>query len=243
MTPAPGDLVGREMTGVGRRGKFVCLDFAGGQRVALHLAQAGRVDLESPPKTTKSREAVARFAFSNGTALLVREYGRERRAGWWVLAPGDDGPLAALGPDAGTPEAAALLATSDDHRQLHTVLRDQRFVAGLGRGHGDDVVHRARLSPFASLRGLDDAGRARLTDAIEDVLATATERERTRTGGLSAPRLGDRFTVHNRAGQPCPDCGATLRKVSYESHELTYCPSCQTGGRVLADRRLSRLLR
>ena len=117
-------------------------------------------------------------------------------------------------------------------------------MAGIGRGWGDDILHRARLSPFASLRSLTPEQRQSLLDAVEAVLAEALELERTRTGGLSESSLGGRFAVHGRAGEPCPTpCGDTLRRVSFESYEMAYCPTCQTGGKVLADRRLSRLLK
>jgi formamidopyrimidine-DNA glycosylase len=130
----------------------------------------------------------------------------------------------------------------DDGRRVHTILRDQRTVAGLGRGYSDDVLHRAKLSPYAVLGQLDTEQRRELLDAIRTVLADALEAERRRTGGLPT-KIGDHFTVHNRYGTPCPVCGDDLRRVSYESHEVAYCPRCQTGGKVLADRRLSRLLR
>jgi formamidopyrimidine-DNA glycosylase len=172
----------------------------------------------------------------------VKEFGRERKAGWWVLAEGDDGPLAKLGPEADSEAFARLVREGSDPRRVHTILRDQRTVAGIGRGYTDDVLHRARLSPYATLAQLDDAQRAALLEAIRDVLAEALEAERRRTGGLPT-KIGDHFTVHNRYGEPCPVCGGDLRRVSYESHEVTYCPTCQTGGKVLADRRLSRLLR
>jgi formamidopyrimidine-DNA glycosylase len=176
-------------------------------------------------------------------ALLVREYGTERKAAWWVLAAGDDGPLSTLGPEADSDEFAALVAASDSTQRLHTWLRDQHVVAGLGRGHTDDVLNRARLSPFAAPRSLEPAGRAALVEAVRSVLGTALARERERTGGLSAASLGDRFTVHNRKGQPCPNCGTPLSAISYATYEIDYCSTCQTGGRVLADRRMSRLLR
>jgi len=115
-------------------------------------------------------------------------------------------------------------------------------VAGIGRGYSDDVLHLARLSPYATLASLDEGERGAVLDAIGEVLDEALEVERRRTGGLPT-KLGDHFTVHNRYGQPCPRCGQDLRRVSYESHEVTYCPDCQTGGKVLADRRLSRLVR
>jgi formamidopyrimidine-DNA glycosylase len=172
----------------------------------------------------------------------VKEFGTERKAGIWVVAPGDDGPLAALGPEAPSDEAVTLLREGDDARRVHTILRDQRTIAGVGRGYADDVLHHACLSPYAVLGKLEAAERERLVMAVREVLAEALEVERRRGGGLPT-KLGDHFTVHGRWGQPCPRCGADLRRVSYESHEVTYCPDCQTGGKVLADRRLSRLLR
>jgi formamidopyrimidine-DNA glycosylase len=179
-----------------------------------------------------------------GIGILVREHGTQRKASWWVLAKGDDGPLAGLGPEPGTDAFAELLRTSDSNRQLTTDLRDQHFVSGIGRGWGDDILHRAKLSPFVSLRSLTPEQRETLIDAANSVMAEALDLERTREGGLSEAKLGGRFKVHNRFGQPCPTpCGDTLRRVSFESYEMSYCPTCQTGGKVLADRRLSRLLK
>ena len=151
--------------------------------------------------------------------------------------------MAALGPEPTEPAFAELIAHGDDRRHLHTLLRDQRTVAGIGRGYADDALHRARLSPFASLSALDEEGRARLLDAVTEVLDEALVRERERVGGLSASSLGDRFAIHRRAGEPCPRCDRRLERVSFASNEIVYCPDCQTGGRVLADRRLSRLLK
>jgi formamidopyrimidine-DNA glycosylase len=174
---------------------------------------------------------------------LLREFGTERKAGWWVLAAGDDGPLDKLGPEALSDEFAEWLRTSDDGRRIHTILRDQRTVAGVGRGYADDVLHHARLSPYASLKSLRADERERLVEAMRVVLSDALERERARTGGLSQNKLGEHFVVHGKAGVPCPVCGDDLKRVSYESHEVVYCPRCQTGGKVLADRRLSRLVK
>ena len=134
-------------------------------------------------------------------------------------------------------------ARATDGRRIHTILRDQRTVAGVGRGYADDVLHRAKLSPYASLKSLKPEERERLIAALHEVLAEGLERERTREGGLSQNKLGEHFTVHGKAGVPCPVCGADLKRVSYESHEVVYCPTCQTGGKVLADRRLSRLVK
>jgi len=248
--PAPDELYGRTLRSVTRRAKYLVWEFDDGNRMVLHLSQAGRLDIEDPPKKTKPRGAVARFTFTTAGAspstigVLVREYGTQRKASWWMLAPGDEGPLAGIGPEPGSAEFAAFIRTSDSRRHLTTDLRDQHVVAGIGRGWGDDILHRAKLSPFASLRSLRPPEREALLQAATDVLAEALELERGREGGLSESKLGGRFNVHGRFGEPCPTpCGDTLERVSFESYEMAYCPTCQTGGKVLADRRLSRLLK
>jgi formamidopyrimidine-DNA glycosylase len=178
-------------------------------------------------------------------AVLVREHGTQRKASWWILAPGDEGPLEGLGPEPDSEAFAELIRTSTSKRRLHSDLRDQHVVAGIGRGWGDDILHRARLSPFGTLGSLNAEERERLLAATTSVLAEALALERTRTGGLSEAKLGGRFAVHGKFGQPCPSpgCPENLRRVSFESYEMTYCASCQTGGKVLADRRMSRLLK
>jgi formamidopyrimidine-DNA glycosylase len=240
--PRPDELAGAPVEAVGNRGKFVVVRFPDERRLLIHLSQGGRIDVEPAPKTTKPRGSVVRLRFAGRPAVLVKEFGTQRKAGWWVLAADDDGPLAKLGPDVLAPEADELLRSSADNRRVHTLLRDQRTIAGLGRGYTDDVLHEARLSPTSQLAKLDAATRDGLVDAVHRIVEEAVEVERRRSGGLPT-KLGDHFTVHNRYGQPCPRCGADLRRVSYEDHEVTYCPDCQTGGKVLADRRLSRLLR
>jgi formamidopyrimidine-DNA glycosylase len=243
VTPAPESLVGATLVGVDRRAKYVTLHFDNSLRVMFHLSQAGRLDFEEPPKKTRPKGAVVRWKFSGDRAMLLREFGTERKAGWWVLAAGDVGPVAHIGPEATSDEFAAWVRSSDDGRRIHTILRDQRTVAGVGRGYADDILHRAKLSPYASLKSLDEQERERLLNALQEVLAEGLERERKRNGGLSENKLGEHFTVHGKAGLPCPVCGADLKRVSYESHEVVYCPTCQTGGKVLADRRLSRLVK
>ena len=240
--PDPMSLRGRSLEGVGRRGKYSILDFGDGFRIAIHLSQGGRVDIEDPPKATKGKQNVVRLTFEDGPAVLVKEFGTERKAGWWVLGPGDDGPMDRLGPEVFDDEFAELVHTSDDGRRVHTILRDQRTVAGVGRGYTDDALHAAGISPYASLKSLSPEERERLLGAVRDVLTDGLERERRRTGGLPN-QLGDGWVVHKAWGQPCPVCGDTLQRVSYESYEVTYCPACQTGGKILADRRLSRLLK
>jgi formamidopyrimidine-DNA glycosylase len=251
VVPAPGAFVGATVEAVTRTGKYLVLDFGAIGRVLVHLSQAGRVDVESPPKSTRAKGSVVRFVFSGSVSdpdtvpvgILVREYGHERKAAWWVLAPGDNGPLERLGPEPDSEEFADFILHGDDRRRVHTILRDQRTVSGVGRGYADDALWHARLSPYATLVSLDDDARARLLAAVRDVMAQGVERERTRSGGLSKPKLGDHFEVHARYGTPCPRCGEILRRVSYASHEVAYCPACQTGGKVLADRRMSRLVK
>ncbi|HVB69909.1 MAG TPA: DNA-formamidopyrimidine glycosylase family protein [Acidimicrobiales bacterium] len=250
--PTPESVRGRRLESVGRRAKYLVWEFDDATRIVLHLSQAGRLDVEQPPKATRPRGSAVRFLFGEATegfvhalvGVLIREFGTHRKAAWWVLAPGDDGPLANLGPEPGSKAFADRIRSSDSGRWLTTDLRDQYFVSGIGRGWGDDILHRASLSPFVSLRSLDADQRTNLITAVTDVLTGALELERKRTGGLSEAKLGARFAVHGRAGELCPtSCGDTLERVSFESYEMTYCPSCQTGGRVLADRRLSRLLK
>ena len=239
--PPPEALAGATVGRVGRRGKFVVMELLG-FRLLVHLSQGGRVDVEDPPKTTKPKGAVVRFAFEDGPSVLVKEFGTERKAGWWVLRAGEGGPLEKLGPEPFSDAFESLVLEGADRRRVHTILRDQRTVAGIGRGYADDILHRAKLSPYASLDKLDEANRCLLLEAVHGVLEEALDVERTRTGGLST-KIGDHFTVHGRHGQPCPRCGGDLRRVSYESYEVTYCPACQTGGQILADRRLSKLVR
>ena len=160
--PSPADLKGATLTAVTRRAKYLVWRFDDGNRIVLHLSQAGRLDIETPPKKTKPRGAVARFVFGEGTGgldgegigILVREYGTQRKASWWVLGPDDEGPLADLGPEPGSDEFAEFIRTSNSKRHLTTDLRDQHTVSGIGRGWGDDILQRAKLSPFASLGSL-----------------------------------------------------------------------------------------
>ena len=239
--PPPQSLAGQELRGVGRRGKYLVFGFDAA-RLLVHLSQGGRVDVEDPPKRTRPKPGVVRFFFEGRPSVLVKEFGTERKAGWWIVAAGDDGPLERLGPEPYSDEFAEWLLATDDGRRTHTILRDQKTVAGIGRGYSDDILHRAQLSPFAALKSLAPDDRKRLLRAVHDVLDEATEMERKREGGLPT-KIGDHFAVHRRYGQPCLRCRSELQRVSYESHEVTYCPACQTGGKVLADRRLSRLLK
>lgn len=239
--PSPDSLVGLEVAGVGRRAKYLVFDL-GGPRLLIHLSQGGRVDVEYPPKATRPKAGVARFRFVDRPALLVKEFGTQRKAGWWVLAEGDDGPLEGLGPEPFSDDFEAALMGEKGKRRLHSYLRDQRAVAGIGRGYADEILHDARLSPYATVGSLLEEERWRLLSSIRSTLDKGLDLERKRTGGLPT-KLSGRWTIHGAAGHPCPRCGADLRRVSFENYEITYCPTCQTEGRVLADRRMSRLIK
>jgi formamidopyrimidine-DNA glycosylase len=239
--PSPESLVGRRLESVGRRAKYLVFDL-GGPRLLIHLSQGGRVDVESPPKTTRPKGGVARFRFAGRPAILVKEFGTQRKAGWWVLAEGDEGPLEGLGPEPYSDAFEKTLMQAKGKRRLHSYLRDQRVVAGIGRGYSDEILHDARLSPYAPVGSLSEEERWQLLSSIRATLDRGLDLERKRTGGLPT-KLSDRWTIHGQHGRPCPRCGEDLRRVSFEDYEITYCPRCQTGGKVLADRRMSRLIK
>jgi formamidopyrimidine-DNA glycosylase len=180
-----------------------------------------------------------RLRFVGGAELVLTEAGKKKRAGVWLVTPARlDADLAHLGPDALELEARALAEIlRRERRQLHPLLRDQRALAGIGRAHANEILLRARLSPFRASTELSDAEIARLATAIRDDLERALE--------LRLQGKGDRevYRVHGRLGEPCPACGTPIARVDFEEHTIYYCPACQTGGRVLKDRRLSRLLR
>jgi formamidopyrimidine-DNA glycosylase len=180
-----------------------------------------------------------RLRFAGGDELVLTEAGKRKRAGVWLTTPEQvEADLAHLGPDALELDAASLAEIlGRERRQLHPLLRDQRAIAGIGRAHANEILHRARLSPFKSSTELSDEEIERLAAALHDDLARALElRERGK---------GDRdvYRVHDHLGEPCPVCGTPIARVDYEEHTVYYCPTCQTGGRMLKDRRLSRLLR
>jgi formamidopyrimidine-DNA glycosylase len=232
-------LEGRRLAGSGRRGKWLLFPTADGElQVRIHLMSAGRVRW-IPAGGKGPKTPAFRLAFENGGELVLTEAGAKKRAGVWLETPArTQEELAHLGPEATDVDAAALREIlAGDNRRLHSLLRDQRALAGIGRAHANEILHRARLSPFALSANLDDEEVERLATAIRDDLVRALElRERGK---------GDKdvYLVHRRLGEPCPRCGDPLRQVDYEEHTVFYCAPCQTGGRILKDRRLSRLLR
>jgi len=242
--PPPDDAYGHQLVAVGRRGKYLLLEF---QPVtfAVHLMQGGRL-LADEKQSAKPRGGQARFVFADGPALLLTEQGSERRAGVWCL-PADavltSPPLDVLGPEADRLTAEELLAVFDEHpnQRIHGFLRDQRSIAGLGRRLANEVCHRARISPFAMTRKLGLDGATAIADAIGATVAEGLEYERSRPDmSSSKERPG---SVHSRTGEPCPVCGDAVRAVEYTGYTVNYCPTCQTGGKILADNTTSKFLK
>lgn len=246
--PAPADLVGREVTAVARHGKWI--DVAtDGPHLLLHLAKAGWLRwYDAVPATPlkPGRSPIAlRLRLDDGAGFDVTEAGTHKRLAVHVVARPDDVPQAAsLGPEPlglGHDDFAALLRSRN--QQVKGALRDQSLIAGIGNAYSDEILHAARLSPFALTGRLTEEEVARLHAAMGEVLthAVAAAAGRPAAALKDAKRAGMR--VHGRAGEPCPVCGDTVREVSFADSALQYCPRCQTGGKVLADRRMSRLLR
>jgi formamidopyrimidine-DNA glycosylase len=232
-------LEGRRFAGAERRAKNILLPTDDGELVLhVHLMSAGRLRLlrhgDKQPKTPAFR-----LSFEDGSSLVLTEAGAKKRAKVGLYTPeAIEEELAHLGPEAyglSAEELAEILAS--DSRRLHAFLRDQRLIAGIGRAWANEILNHARLSPYALTTELSGEEVERLSDAIQEELARGLElRER----GASDKKV---FRVHNRLGEPCPQCGTPLARVDFEEHTIYYCPSCQTEGRILKDRRLSRLLR
>jgi formamidopyrimidine-DNA glycosylase len=241
--PKPEEAYGTALDQVGRRGKYLLASF-GAHTFIVHLMQGGRL-LEDAKQSAKPRNGQARWRFADGRAWLLTEAGTERRAGVWCADTATmlaDAPLARLGPEADTITAELLTGRlAVRSMRLHTFLRDQGSIAGLGRRLANEICHRAKLSPFASTPKLDREAIERLTEAIHVAIEEGLAYERSRPDmSSSADRPGG---VHHRAGEPCPVCGDTVREVSYSSYTVSYCPACQTAGKVLADNTTSRFLK
>ena len=237
--PPLAELEGRRLTGARRRGKHLLFPTDDGALVLrVHLMTAGRLRFLAPgakgPKTP-----MFRIRFAGGRELVLTEAGKKKRAGVWLSSPAQvEEDLAHLGPDALEVDAPGLAEIlSSERRQLHPLLRDQRVIAGIGRAHANEILNRARLSPFKLSSELDEEETARLAAAVHEDLERALElREQGKDDKVV-------YRVHNRLGEPCPTCGTPIARVDYEEHTVYYCATCQTGGRILKDRRLSRLLR
>ncbi|WP_225754093.1 Fpg/Nei family DNA glycosylase [Actinotalea sp. Marseille-Q4924] len=249
-SPAPADLVGRPVLDVRRHGKWLDLATDGPHLIA-HLSLAGWVRwYDAVPTTTPrpGRSPIAlRLRLDDGSGFDLTEAGtRKRLAVHLVDDPAQVPLVASLGVDPLSPELtverlAALLSARS--QQVKGLLRDQRAIAGIGNAYSDEILHAARMSPFALTTSLDAAAVARLHEVVRTVLTDAL----AAAAGRPAAELKDAkrrgMQVHGRTGLPCPVCGDTVREVSFADRSLQYCATCQTGGRPLADRRLSRLLR
>jgi len=237
--PPLATLEGKRLRGAERRGKRLLFPTDDGELVLLvHLMTAGRLKFlpagEAGPKTPAFR-----LEFEGGARLVLTENAKKKRAGVWLLTPeGAAEELAHLGPEAlgiGAERLGEILRR--ESRRLHALLRDQRALAGIGRAWANEILHTAKLSPYQLSTDLSDDEVERLAAAIDDELARGLElRER----GADDAKT---YRVHRRLGEPCHVCGMAIAQVDFEEHTIFYCPDCQTGGRVLKDRRLSRLLR
>ncbi|MEV6179207.1 Fpg/Nei family DNA glycosylase [Streptomyces sp. NPDC052016] len=249
--PPPSAVEGREVTAVHRYGKFLDLETAGGLHLVTHLARAGWLHWkdrlpDGPPRPGKGPLAL-RVALETGEGFDLTEAGTQKRLAVYVVRDPREVPgVARLGPDPLAPDFdedrfAALLA--GERRRLKGALRDQSLIAGVGNAYSDEILHAARMSPFKLAASLTPEETHTLYEALRTTLTDAVERSR----GLAAGRLkAEKKTglrVHGRTGEPCPVCGDTVREVSFSDSSLQYCPTCQTGGKPLADRRMSRLLK
>ena len=265
-SPPPSEATGWPLCSVRQRAKFLLLRFApptqdsagggsgggdggdsdDGLTFVVHLMQGGRLRVLDPgaKRPRRPRDGLARLEFESGLGLMLTEPGTQKRAGVWVLAAdvATAEPLVGLGPEATEVDAAAMteLMAAQSGR-LHNFLRDQRVISGLGRRLANEICHRAKLSPFASVGRLDADAVERVTAAIAAVIDESLAFERGRS---EMSRSGERpSAVHGRAGEPCAVCGDVVRAVEYRDYSVNYCAGCQTGGRVLADNTTSKFLR
>jgi formamidopyrimidine-DNA glycosylase len=239
-------LAGRAVDGVRRIGKMLAIE-AGDLTLLIHLMSAGRLQLWDKRSSLRDRSSRILVRLESERELRLREFGTQQRA-WGKLLAADavaaDEAVATLGPDAlpapAPDEFARLL---DQPRHLHPLLRDQRVIAGIGRSWVDELLWTARLSPFQKGSDLDDDARERLRLACDEVLSAAINHYEDVIGDTIPDKLPMPLQVHRRAGEPCPRCGTTIEAIHFKDYVMCYCPEEQTGGRVLKDRRLSRLLK
>ncbi|PRX47853.1 formamidopyrimidine-DNA glycosylase [Prauserella shujinwangii] len=243
------ELHGREVTGAGRHGKHLDLE-CGDLHLIVHLARAGWLRWSdnlsaAPPKPGRGPLALRVHLGQGGPGFDLTEAGTKKGLAVWIVRdPAEVSSIARLGPDALSLDRTALgELLAGRTARLKTVLTDQSVLAGIGNAYSDEILHTARLSPYATPAKLPDEAVDRLAEAMRDVLTSAVER----SVGQDAARLkGEKrsgLRVHGRTGLPCPVCGDTVREISFADKSFQYCPTCQTGGKPLADRRMSRLLK
>jgi formamidopyrimidine-DNA glycosylase len=237
--PSLDELVGRQFRGVERRGKRLLFPTQDGDLVLLiHLMTSGRLKMLKAGDAAPKQPAFA-LELVGGSKLILTENARRKQAGVWLFTPAQAAAeLEHLGPEALGLNAAQLKEIlQSDSRRLHALLRDQRLIAGIGRSWANEILHAAKLSPYALSKDLDDADTERLATAMNEELARGLAlRERGATDAKT-------YRIHHKLGEPCDVCGTPIAQVDFESHTIFYCPRCQTGGRTLKDRRMSRLLR
>lgn len=239
-------LEGRQITAIGRRGKQFVIEVTGGLALLVHLMSAGRLQLYDKRAGPRDRTSRLLLRIDGGRELRLREFGT-KQAAWVKLlqadAVDDEELIATLGPEAWPQPPDDLKARLRAPRPLHTMLRDQRVVAGIGRSWVDEILWTAHLSPFKRGDDLSDDEALALREAIATVLDGAIEHYE-RVIALPIPdKLPLPLQVHRKGGEPCPRCGTTIEQVHYEDYVMCYCPAEQTQGKVLKDRRLSRLLK
>jgi formamidopyrimidine-DNA glycosylase len=243
--PSLDELVGREVTGVRRIAKMPVVEF-GDLALLIHLMSAGRLRAFEKRASPKDRASRVLVRLGDGRELRLREFGTKQRAWAKLLATEavqEDEAVATLGPEAWpAPRLEDFAAAIDQPRHLHPLLRHQRDIAGIGRSWVDEILWEARLSPFKQGSELNAEEVDRLHAALH-VLGDAIEHYEETLGADLPDKLPMPLQVHRREGQPCPRCGTTIEAVFFAEHQTNYCPKEQTGGRVLKDRRLSRLLK
>jgi len=236
---------GRAVAAVGRRGKMLTVELEGELVLLIHLMSAGRLQLFDTRASLRDRTSRLLLRLADGRELRLREFGT-KQAAWVKLLRSDeldaDTALADLGPEAwpAPPELGPLL---DAPRPLHGLLRDQKVIAGIGRSWVDEILHAARLSPFKRGSDLEPDELERLRSAILEGLGRPLAHYEEVLRLPIPDKLPLPLAVHRRQGEPCPRCGDRLEAVFYEDYVMSYCPKCQTDGRLLKDRRLSRLLK
>jgi len=244
--PPLDSLAGRTITAVGRRGKMPVVEF-GDLSLLIHLMSAGRLQLFPDRASMRDKRSRLLVRIGDGRELRLREFGTQQRA-WAKLLATDavdiDEAVSTLGPEAyPVPPLDELEALVRQPRHLHPLLRDQRTIAGIGRSWVDEILWTAELSPFKKGDTLDDGEIARLSEAMDEVLGGVLDHYEEVVGDSLPDKAPMPLKVHRRAGEPCPRCGTTIEAVHFRDYVMCYCPSDQTGGRVLKDRRLSRLLK
>ncbi len=243
--PPLSELEGEQIAGVHRRGKHLILDFSGELSLLIHLMSAGRLQLFDKRAGPRDRTSRLLVRLADGRELRLREFGSKQAAWVKVLGAGEleqDESLCRLGPEA-WPDPPALGELLDVPRPLHALLRDQRTIAGIGRSWVDEILWESSLSPYKRGADLDGDEAERLREAIVRTLGAAIAHYEQAIQLPIPDKLPMPLRVHRRQGEACPRCATTLQAVHFEDYVIAYCPTCQTDGRVLKDRRLSRLLR